>query len=195
MPETWWEHQTPLIHQRLHKYNFKVLYSYYLCSCTSTQLSGEFILEFLFISRRRVHSCLRNDGEDPTGRGFTWGGFELRDSANFWWLPRLHANSDLSVQVLHRKLSNGSSPMFISDLERPQSSFYCRVLFCQRCCVNSFGPNGLCIKLGPLGARLRVRVWPQHSCGRSPPLFIPFAAAKNTWILFRSKYSVATLTS
>jgi hypothetical protein len=43
-----------------------------------------------------------------------------------------------------------------------------------------FWPNGLCIKLGPLGARPRVGAQP---CGRSSPLLIPLVAAKNTRVL------------
>jgi hypothetical protein len=58
-----------------------------------------------------------------------------------------------------------------------------------------FGPNGPCIKLGPLGTRPRVRERPQHPCGCPLPLLIAFFTAKNNRVLFRSKYSVATLPS
>jgi hypothetical protein len=83
------------------------------------------------------------------------------------------------MESLSSLLSNGSSHMSITVLERPQLSFYSR-LFCPWCCVTSFGPMGCVSKLGPLGARPRVGAQPY---GRSSPLLIPLVAAKNMRVL------------
>ncbi|BAS78959.1 uncharacterized protein [Oryza sativa Japonica Group] len=153
---------------------------------------------FLFIPRRCVHSCFTQErwggskrGEDSRGVDSDCRIAPTSDGRHDFMRTPIWA-CKYFMESLSSLLSNGSIPMSISDLEQLQSSFYCRVLFCPRCCVTSFGPNVLYIKLGPLGVRPRVRARHQHPCGRSPPLLIPLAAAKNTWALFRSKYSVAT---
>ena len=96
------------------------------------------------------------------------------------------------MESLPSLLSNGSSPTPISARSRPQSLKYYRVFFCPRCCVTLFWPNGPCIKLGPLGTRPRVGGRPKHSSGRPPIFLYPSAAAKNTWVLFRSSLAFAT---
>ncbi len=57
----WWGHQH---HRYIHVSASTTWWSYYPRSCTSTQLSGEFFLEFMFlffIPRRRVHSCFTQE--------------------------------------------------------------------------------------------------------------------------------------
>jgi hypothetical protein len=144
---TWWGHQ----HQRyIHASTSTTSWSYYPRSCTSTQLSSVFTLKFiwfLFISRRHVHFCFTQEsGEDQTGRGF--GGMDSDCST----APTSDGRHDFMrtpiwackyfMESLSSLLSNGSSLMSISVLERPQSSFYYRVLFCPRCCITSLGPMG-----------------------------------------------------
>ena len=96
------------------------------------------------------------------------------------------------VESLSSLLSNGSNHTSISVRSRPQSSILYRDVFCPRWCVILFWPNGSCIKLSPLWMRPRVGARPQHPCGRPPKFLYPLAAAKNTWVLFRSSLTFAT---
>ena len=51
---------------------------------------------------------LRNNGEEPEGRGFARGVFGLQNSTNLWWSPRLHMEMDWGVQALHKKLTKST---------------------------------------------------------------------------------------
>jgi hypothetical protein len=48
----------------------------------------------------------------------------------------------------------------ISCQSRPQSIFWCRDLFCQRCCDTLFWSIGPCILLSPIQTRLKVGARP-----------------------------------
>src|SRR6266540_6303929 len=61
------------------------------------------------------------------------------------------------TESLRSLFSYGSGLMAISFLRRPQSSICCRDVFCLRCCVTLFWPDGPCIKSGPIRTRPRVR--------------------------------------
>jgi len=47
---------------------------------------------------------LRNNGEEPKGRGFARARFILQNSTNLWRPSRVHTNSDQVVQVLPGKI-------------------------------------------------------------------------------------------
>lgn len=112
-------------------------------------------------------------------------GFGLQKSIDLWWTPRSHTDSDWAVQVLRGNLIK-STFQRISVRSRPQSSILYRNVFCPRCCVILFWPNGSCIKLSQLWTSPRVGARPQHPCGRPPKFLYPLAATKNTWVLFSS---------
>ncbi len=86
------QHDGPITHARARQLNYQV--SSFLSSYSFSLYPGDACTRVL----------LRNNGEDSKGRGFARGGFGLQGSANFWRPPRLHANSDLGVPVLHGKL-------------------------------------------------------------------------------------------
>ena len=64
------------------------------------------------------------------------------------------------VESLSSLLSNGSNLTSISVRSQPQSSILYRDVFCPRCCVILFWPNGSCIKLSPLWMHPRVGARP-----------------------------------
>jgi hypothetical protein len=96
------------------------------------------------------------------------------------------------MESLWSRFSNGSGLMSISASSRPQSSIYCRHLFCSHCCVVLFWPNEPCIKSGPIGMPPRVGAQPQHPYGHPPTFLYPLAAIRNTWVLFRSSLAFTT---
>jgi len=139
---------------------------------------------------------LRNQGEDREGKGLARVGFGLQKSID---CDGRHGRIWTQIGVfkylmesLSSLLSNGSDLTSISVRSRPQSSIVYRDVFCPQCCVIVFWPNGPCIKLSPLWMRPRVGARPQHPCGRPPKFLYPLAAAKNTWVLFRSSLAFAT---
>jgi hypothetical protein len=68
---------------------------------------------------------LKNNGEEPQGRGFARGAFGQQNNTNLWWSPRLHMESTKSLPSL---LLNGSNHILISSQSGPQSSIYSRDL-------------------------------------------------------------------
>ena len=90
------------------------------------------------------------------------------------------------MEILSSLLSNGSDLTSISIRSRPHSSIVYRDVFCPRCCVIVFWPNGPCIKLSPLWMHPRVGARPQHPFGHPPTFLYPLSTAKNTGVLFSS---------
>ena len=60
---------------------------------------------------------------------------------------------------------------------------YRRIFFSPRCCTTLFWPNGLCIPLSPLAARLRVRGRLLNSSGR-PPFVLMSPSHCHGWVGF-----------
>ena len=79
------------------------------------------------------------------------------------------------VESLLSLLSNGSDLTSISIRSQPQSSILYRDIFCPRCCIILFWPNGSCIKLRPLWTRLRVGARPPAPLWSSSHVLIPFS--------------------
>jgi hypothetical protein len=115
---------------------------------------------------------LRKNRLDQKGRGIAQAGFGLQDNHDLWWLPRLHSDSVLDVQVLSRKFIKSAFQWIYNCLHiYSESTTIVDLLqspFQPRCCVTLFLPNGPCIKLSPIQTRPRVGIRPQHPCGHSP---------------------------
>jgi hypothetical protein len=91
------------------------------------------------------------------------------------------------MESLWSLLSNGSNHMSISHLSRVQSLFYCRNLFCLRCCVTLFWANGPCI-----GCVLGLEDDFSTTLVILPSIYLPLEPPWIVWVLFRSSLAFAT---
>ncbi|BAT04795.1 Os08g0298800, partial [Oryza sativa Japonica Group] len=133
-------------------------WSYYPRSCTSTKLSGEFFLEFIFlvfIPRRRVHSCFTqerwrgsNGKRIRAGWIRTAGQRQLLTAATTSCELRFgRASTSWKAYQVYFQMDPVTCPyLFWSG----RNCHFTPDYFLSMVLRHLFWPNGLCIQVGPI---------------------------------------------